>query len=650
MTLTAELDAEDEPGAMVVISAIGGTGGIGKTSLALHWAHHNLDRFPDGQLYIDLRGFAPGGVPISSAAALRCFLDGLGVGSAAIPVQLDAQIGLYRSLVAGKRMLILIDNAPDTEHLVPLLPGSPTCTVLVTSRRSLAGLTAMHGARSLNLDVLTDTEARELLARHLGEARLAAEPAAVTGLVNFCAGLPLALKLVTVRAAGHRNFPLGVFADELRDHAARLDGLDTGDTNSSIRAVFSWSYDALPAAAASLYGLLGLAPGPDISLPAVASLAQSPATEVTGLLRELESGYLVTQRVPNRYEMHDLVRLYAAEVCAPEVRAPALRRLVDYYLRGAYAADRLIYPHRQPIELPRPRVGVCPPLLRDEAAALRWFDAERPCLPAIHRLASAHGWHEVVWQLAWALHTYYLRRGHLHEQVDAWKLGLRAAAQINDSAVLALAHRRLGQARARVGEHDEAMRHLQDALRLAEKAGDVPGQAHTHLALMRAWEQRQDDYQALAHASRALRLYQREGTPVWEAEALNAVAWFEARLGHHSEAGTHCRQAMLVFDEHHYVEGTANSSDTLGYIAYRAGRYTEAQGFYQRALTMYRDIGHIYFEADALSHLGQVMLAAGQRAEAERTWRQCLALYQTQHRITEADFIREQLTAIRPTP
>lgn len=650
VALTAELDAKNEPGAMVVISAIGGTGGIGKTWLALHWAHQNLDRFPDGQLYIDLRGFAPGGVPISSAAALRCFLDALGVSPAAIPVQLDAQVGLYRSLVAGKRMLILIDNAPDTEHLVPLLPGSSTCTALVTSRRSLTGLITTHGAQSLNLDVLTNTEARELLARHLGDARLAAEPAAVTGLVDFCAGLPLALKLVTVRAARHGNFPLSVFADELCNHAARLDGLDTGDTNSSIRAVFSWSYDALPAEGASLYGLLGLAPGPDISLPAVASLAQAPATEVTGLLRELENGYLVTQRVPNRYEMHDLVRLYAAEVCAPEVRAPALRRLADYYLHGAYAGDRLLYPHRQPIELTQLPAGVYPPPLRDEAAALRWFDAERLCIPAIHRLASDRGWYEVVWQLAWALHTYYLRRGHLHEQVDAWKLGLRAAAQINDSAVLALAHRRLGQATARVGEHDEAMRHLQDALRLAEKARDVPGQAHTHLALMRAWEQVRDDGQALAHASHALRLYQREGTPVWEAEALNAVAWFEARLGHHTEASTHCRQAMLVFDEHHYLEGTANSSDTLGYIAYRTGRYTEARSSYERALTMYRDIGHIYFEADALAHLGQVMLAAGQRADAERTWRQCLALYQTQHRITEADLIRERLTAIRTTP
>ncbi|MCX2951514.1 tetratricopeptide repeat protein [Lentzea sp. NEAU-D7] len=643
--LTAELDANNEPGATVVISAIGGTGGIGKTWLALHWAHQHLDRFPDGQLYIDLRGFAPGGVPVSSAAALRCFLDALGVGPAAIPVQLDAQMGLYRSLVAGRHMLILIDNAPDTEHIVPLLPGSPTCAVLVTSRRSLTGLITTHGAQSLNLDVLTGGEARELLARHLGEDRLAAEPVAVADLVDCCAGLPLALKLVAVRAARHGDFPLRVLAEELHDHAARLDGLNSEDTNSGIRAVFSWSYDALPAPAAALYGLLGLAPASDISLPAVTSLAAMPAADVAGLLRELEDSHLVTQRAPGRYQMHDLIRLHAAERCPAAARAPALRRLVDYYLHGAYAGDRMLYPHRQPINLAPPSSGVCLTSLRDEASALRWFDAERPCMPAIQRLAADQGWHDVVWQLAWALHTYYLRRGHLHEQVSAWRLGLRAAAEIDDTAVLALAHRRLGQAKARIGEHDEALRHLRDSLRLAEEAGDVPGQAHTHLALMRSWEQMHDDCQALAHASQALRLYERDGTPVWQAEALNAVAWFEARLGNHSEAGAHCREAMRVFDEHHYLEGTANSSDTLGYIAYQAGRYAEALHSYEHAIALYREIGHIYFEADTLAHLGQAMLAAGRRADAERTWRRCLELYQTQHRVSAADLMRERLTA-----
>jgi tetratricopeptide (TPR) repeat protein len=645
-TLTAAMDAQDDPGAMMVISAIGGAGGIGKTWLVLHWAYQHLDRFPDGQLHVDLRGFDSTGTPTPPAVALRGFLDALGVDPAAIPVNFDAQIGLYRSLIASRRMLIVLDNAADTAHVAPLLPGSPTCTVLVTSRRSLTGLVTAYGAQPLNLDVLTEAEARELLARHIGDERLAEEPTAAADLLRCCAGLPLALNIVAARAASHSDFPLTVFADELRDHAARLDGLDTGDTNLNLRAVFSWSYDALRTEVASVFGLLGLVLGPDISLHAVASLATLPSEKATVLLRELENGYLVTQRMPSRYQMHDLVRLYAAECVAPDARTPALRRLMDFYTHTAYAGDRLLYPHRQPIDLASPAIGVRPYPLQDEAAALVWFDAEWPCLRAIQMQAADHGWHDVVWQLAWALHTYYLRRGHLHEQVAAWRLGLRAAEQVDDAAILALAHRRLGQACTRVNEHAEAMSHIQEALRLAKAAGDELGQAHTHLALMRAWEQRRYNEHALTHALHALRLYRNRGAPVWEAEALNAVGWFEAQLGHHAEAEAHCRLALQVFDEHQYIEGAANSMDGLGYIAQHTGRPTQALTYYHQALKWYRVIGHAYFEANALDRLGQALLAVDQHGRAEDAWCQALELYQTQHRTVDVDRIQQQMTAL----
>ncbi|MCA1675170.1 MAG: hypothetical protein LC799_24255, partial [Actinobacteria bacterium] len=306
--LTAVLDTGAEQGATVVISAIGGAGGIGKTTLALHWAHQNMERFPDGQLYVNLRGFDPSGTPMPPAMAVRGFLDALGVEPGAIPVDLDAQAGLYRSLVAGKRMLIVLDNARDTAHVAPLLPGSPTCTVLVTSRQQLAGLVTAHGAWHLALDTLTEVEGRELLTRHLGPDRVAAESEALSYLLERCAGLPLALGIVAARAVAHPRFPLAVLAEELRETAARLDAWDAGELNVNLRAVFSCSYDALAAEAAEVFRLLGIAPGPDISLAAVASLTAQSITRARALLRDLEAAYLVQQHAPGRYRMHDLIR------------------------------------------------------------------------------------------------------------------------------------------------------------------------------------------------------------------------------------------------------------------------------------------------------------------------------------------------------
>ena len=287
--LTSDLDATGDPGATMVISAIGGAGGIGKTALALHWAHHNIERFPDGQLYVNLRGFDPSGEPMRPEVAVRGFLDALGVEPAAIPVHPDAQAALYRSLVTGRRMLVLLDNARNTEQVEPLLPGSPTCTVLVTSRRRLTGLITLHGANSLVLDVLTKADARELFTRHVGADRVAAEPESVTELLGWCAGLPIAISILGTRAAQHASFPLAVLAKELRSaSSSQLDTLDGGELATNLRAVFSWSYQALDREHAEVFGLLGLASGPDISVPAAASPTALPAARVRTVLDELE--------------------------------------------------------------------------------------------------------------------------------------------------------------------------------------------------------------------------------------------------------------------------------------------------------------------------------------------------------------------------
>lgn len=633
---------------MVVISVISGPGGIGKTWLALHWAHQEIKRFPDGQLFVDLRGFTPAGKSTPVAVAIRGFLDALGVEPARIPVEFDAQVGLYRSLVAGRRMLIVLDNAYDTAQIAPLLPGSPSCTVLVTSRRHLYGLATVHGARLLDLDMLSTDEARQILADRLGAERLAAEPGAVTELLECCAGLPLALSIVAARAIRYPNFPLRVLVEELRDHATRLDGLDAGEIPLNLRAVFSWSYNALSPEAATLFGLLGLVPGSDIGLPAAASLIGLPVAEVRGLLRELETAHLVIQSVPGRYRMHDLILLDAADQARRhqpgDLRDAALRRLVDFYLHTAYSAERLLAPHRRPIEIGIPEPGYHPHSLPDQEAAWVWFDVEYPCLLAAHNLTADRGWHAKVWQLAWTLGTFYLWRGHLRDRLTVWQAGLAAAQHQGDSAILLLAHRRLGRACADAGRHDEAFVHLNRALALACGIGDLLSQAQTYAALAWTWGQRRDDQQALAHATSALCLFQALDQPVWEAEMHTTVGWFSARLGRHQQASTHSQAALTLFRRHD-CESEVHPLITLGYVAHHTGRHDQALHYYQQALTLIRHRGHTYTEAVTLNRLGQTYAALGEHDQARHVWRQALRLYQDQHRTIEVDRLRRHLAA-----
>ena len=404
-----ELAALDEmlAPAAATVAALGGPGGIGKTWLAVRWAHDNLDRFPDGQLYLDLRGFDPIEEPMPVEAAIRSLLDGLGVAATAVPAEPEARIGLYRSVIAGRRILVVLDNARDSGQIAALLPGSPTATVLITSRRRLAGLVAAHGAGTLELGLFTDAEARTLLERHLGAQRL---DNSAGRLLRLCAGLPLALGIVASRAAAHPGFPLAVLADELA--TARLDALDAGDMAADIRAVFAASYQALDTVAARMFGLLGLTQCADIGLGAAAALGGVGPGAARAALGELHRAHLVDEDPPGRYRMHDLVRLYAAERAAEraaeeaEPQPAALRRLVDFYLHSALAAAAVIDADRPPIEIGDPPPGLAPPAFSDRAAAMGWFDLERAHLLAAQRLAADHGWDAAVWGLAWALNNY----------------------------------------------------------------------------------------------------------------------------------------------------------------------------------------------------------------------------------------------------
>ncbi|HEV8557807.1 MAG TPA: tetratricopeptide repeat protein [Actinophytocola sp.] len=641
----AALDAAAGRGGTVMITVLAGAAGVGKTWLALHYAHQHLDRFPGGQLFVDLRGFSPAGEPMAPGVALRGFLDALGVDPAQLPADLDTRAARYRDLVAGRRMLIVLDNAADTAQVTPLLPGTPTATVLITSRNHLSGLVIGHGAYHLEVGVLSVAEARQLLAKRLSDERVSAEPRAVAQLIARCGGIPLALGIVAGRAQIQFHLPLATMAAELGQ--ASLAALDDDDQGASLPAMLSWSYRALTEEQARVFGLLGVAPGADISLPAAADLAGLPKTRTAAVLRGLHQASLLSQDIPGRYRMHDLIRSYAADH-APAVSgvAVALRRLIDFYLHTAYAGERLLDPHRQPIQLGPAGSGCHPHPLPDDTAVMAWFDAEHACLLAAQHTAATHGWHEPVWQLAWSLNTFHHRRGHRKDHLGTWRAGLAAAQALGDPSVEILAHRLLGHTLGRVGRHDEALHHLSLALTKAERNGDLPQQAHTRLALARAWTQLGDDRKALEHATHGLRVYRRIGVPAREADALNAVGWYSARLGRYDEARVHCQAALVQHRRHRNRTGEAATLDSLGYIAHLGGHHAVAVDYYRQAAAVFGELGDTYGRADTLRDLGYPLLADGHPGPARAAWREAVALYQTQQRAADADRVRRLLDAL----
>jgi transcriptional regulator with XRE-family HTH domain/tetratricopeptide (TPR) repeat protein len=531
-----------------VISAVSGTAGVGKTAVAVHWAHRVADQFPDGQLYVNLRGFDPDGRVMAPGNAVRGFLDALGVAPEQVPNGLDAQVGLFRSLIAGRRVLVVLDNARDAEQVRPLLPGAATARTLITSRNRLTGMVA-DGAHPVIVDLLPVEESRELLSRRLGPRRVAAEPGAVQRIVARCAGLPLALTIAAARWQQTR-FPLERLAAELDSAADRLDALDAGETTGQVRAMFSWSYCALTADAACLFRLLGLHPGPDVTAPAAASLAGLTPARVQPLLTELTRASLVVERVPGRYSWHDLLRAYAAEMVhetdSPDRRRAATHRLFDHYLHTAYAAARLLQPVREPITLDEPQPGIVPEQFADADAAAAWFDAEHAVLLAVvDRAAGEFDRH--VWHLAWTLVTFLYRRAHWHDWVRVQKAAVAATDRLGDLAAQASAHRLLGLAHNQLDRPTDARTEMERALNLYERLGDLAGQAQAHHALSRLWERHGDTAEGLRHAQRSLNLFRAAGRRDGEADSLNAVGWFHALLGDLRQAVTHCRHALELY-------------------------------------------------------------------------------------------------------
>jgi tetratricopeptide (TPR) repeat protein/transcriptional regulator with XRE-family HTH domain len=644
-----ELDgllAAGEPGRLVV-AVVSGTAGVGKTALAVHWAHRVRDEFPDGQLYVNLRGFDPGGLLLEPADVVRDFLDALGTPPQRIPAGLNAQAALYRSLLATRRMLLVLDNARDAEQVRPLLPGSSRCLVLVTSRNQLTPLVAAHGAHPIMLDLLPMGEARELLARRLGDARVATEPDAVEKMITACARLPLALSIAAARAQ-QTTFALATLAAELSEAGQRLDALDAGDAASQVRAVFSWSYTALTPSAARLFRLLGLHPGPDVSVAAAAGLTGQPTTEVRRPLAELVRASLLTERHPGRYTLHDLLRVYAGDLTqgqdSDDVRRAALTRLLDHYTHTAYTAARLLNPHRDPIplRLAPPAPDSQPEHLTDASHAMAWLTAEHPVLLAALRKAAEARFDTHAWQLAWSLSTFLNRRGHWHDLAAAWRAALPAADRLAHPAAQAYAHRLLGTAAVLVTRHADARDQLERALDRYARSRNEVGQADTHRSLAYLAERLEQPERALDHAEQALELYQTAGHRRGQALALNAVGWYHALLGNHDQALGSSGRALNLFQQRGDRFGEAETWNSLGYAHQRLGHRTQAADCYRRALTLYRELGDRYEEAATLARFGDNCQAAGDSATARTVWRQALTiLSELDH--PDADAVRDKL-------
>jgi len=613
----------------VVISAIEGTAGVGKTALAVQWAHRVAGQFPDGQLYVNLRGYGPSGPPVSTAEAVRGFLDALGVDPARIPQSLDAQAGLYRSLLAGKRVLVVLDNARDCEQARPLLPGSPGCLALVTSRNGLMGLVA-DGACPLTLGLLTRAESRDLLAARLGSERVAAEPRAVDELIESCSRLPLALAVIGGRAATSPQLRLAALAAQLRDTRGRLDMLDTGDPATDVRAVLSWSYGHLSGPAARLFRLLGLHPGPDISAPAAASLAGAPPGETARAIAELTRAHLLTEHLPGRYVLHDLLRAYAAEKAQAADDGPdrrmALNRVLDHYLQTAHAAALLLNCVRAPLLLAQPMAGVSTEDLAGREHAAAWFDAEYRVLLAAIAQAAGAGFDSHAWQIPWAMASFLIERGYWRDWLATQQTALAAAERLADPHALACVNHYLGYAHARLGSQQAGRALIERAIGQFGQLGDRVNQAQAYLALASASGEADRPADGLAESRRALELYREAGQLAGQARALNAVGWYHTVLGSHGEAITYCRQALVLLQESGDSSGEAETWDSLGYAHYHLGDHAEAAACYQRALDLCNECGLRDLGIDIHIHIGDTQHAAGDLAAAVVSWRHALGI------------------------
>ncbi len=657
------------------IAVIDGTAGVGKTALAVHWAHRVREQFPDGQLYANLRGYAPG-PPSQPIEVLALFLRALGVLPEQVPQQIEEAAALYRSLLADRRMLVLLDNSHDAGQVRPLLPGGPHCRVVVTSRDRLTGLVAVDGARRLTLDVLPEQEAHQLLSRIVGAERLAAESQPAAQLAQACAFLPLALRIAAANLLERPQARILDYLSALRDDNALTALTVHGDDHVAVRSAFDLSYTRLEADARRIFRLLGLAPGPDVTAEAAAALAAFPLSQARRLLDRLADAHLVDQHVPGRYACHDLLRRYAAERLEHDDgeadRHHAAQRLYDYYLHTIDAAAQQLYPGMVRLPLPTGRTPAQPTThpaqdaFADAAAALAWLDGERPNLMAAIGHAARHGHHQMAGLLAdhlrgyfyqcmhvvdWltaartalsaaqadddlraqaaaqlSLGTYYWYQGRHHLAIDhhARALALARSSGWTDAQAAALGN--LGSLYRQLGRLDDAVDHLVNSLHLNKTLGRTTGQACSTVNLGTVWADRGLLDRAEQHFRSALLLYQAAGSRGGEAVCLANLGDTHHTLGRDDVAIDELSRAWAITRDLADRSAEGELVCCLAAVHRDTGHYPEALHLAETALTISQETGDRYTEANARTTLAGVHVCLGRHEVAVEHYQRALRL------------------------
>lgn len=614
-----------------VLSTVTGGPGVGKTALVVQWAHRVRDRFPDGELYVNLRGYEEG-APVTPAQALDGFLRMLAVPAARIPADPEAQAGLYRSLLDGRRMLILLDNASSAAQVRPLLPGSAHCTVVITSRSRMAGLVARDGALRISLDVLPPDESVQLLREIVGAERIEREAAAAAELARRCDHLPLALRIAADRVVTHPHSLLGDLVEELSDEQDRLDALTAEDDDlAAVRTVFSWSYRALPAQAARAYRLLGLHPGPEISTPAAAALLGTSVPAARRLLDTLTGAHLLDEIGRDRHQFHDLLRSYAVEQAIAEEpepsRSAAIARGLEWYLRCAANAARVL-PQRHYVQPAVSDARLRPLSFTTHDEALQWCETERVNLVAAITSAISAGRDDLAWQLVLALGSFFNLRKHWNDWIHTHRLGLAAAERDGRLDGQAWLLTGLGSAYRDIGQLDAAIDAQRRAAELFTRVGEPEGIASSRNNLGSVLHRLGRLTEALAEYATAVETYQSASIGQSQGRAMSNRATVLCDLGRHDEAITELHQALRLLEASDDRHGEGFTLHNLGDAYAAAGRFGEAADAYLRSLSIRRTTRNLWGEARTLLGLGSCYRAYGALSDAVDCLRAAVACYQ----------------------
>ena len=652
-TLTRFLVDSPKADGVVRIGVIDGTAGAGKTALAVHWAYKVRDKFPDGQLYVNLLGFDPSGNPLTSAEALQVLLECIGIPPNRVPATQAGRAAMYRSLLADRRVLVILDNAVESTQVEPLLPGGGQCVTLVTSRNRLDGLIIRHGAYRVGVGVLTKAASHDLLTKHLNDDQSAVRPHAVDEIAARCGYLPLALSIVAARVRYSPHLNPSELAGQISGTSSQLDAFDTGDVMANIRDVFSWSYGQLGTAPARVFRLLALHPGPDIGISTAESLVAMSNHQAMAHLRALVRANLLEEYMPNRFRFHDLLRIYAAEkaeVDEPDdARTIAVQRFLDGLLHSASNASIRLNPHRPEVKLNpcAPEAAVCSFDSHEEA--MEWFKQEYQNIKATIEWTATHGFDEYTWRLTLAFWQYLYMCGRWHELIALHETALAAADRLGNAAAAAAVHNNLGIALGLLTKYEQGADHFRRALDLFRVEDNLGGQGNALDSLAWVYTCMEDFKSALSYCDQALAIYRQTDDPEGQARALDSIGVACAGLGRYAEGIDYGMQALELHQHTGSRIGQAHVRRSLGRCYALMGRHREAISQFEQALAVCREIGDRHDEANVLRDLGSAFHTVGADTEARACWEQA-AVILTELRHPDADAVQADLESLPPSP